>query len=288
MAEFDISRFLDLSGAVRIDDLDWEGCRKVGLTPAEARIVRYMADTETHTILYMRDLLAGHSAKDPEITAFLSVWVYEELWHGRALSKVLAAAGYPEPEHHYTEVTAGASIRELIEAILSSAAAFATPRFIATHMTWGAINELTAAAAYAALEARTENPALLELLKRIAKQERKHFSFYFTQAKKRLEGDKKAQTLTRFALQRFWTVVGSGVGGQENLDFIAAATFRDDWGRAKLKAAEETIHELPGMEWFTLLSDQVAKMGDRYIAENGPVPEWPLRDDSRPLGRAVA
>ena len=93
MARFDIHRFLELAGAVKIDDLDWDLCGRIGITPEEAKILRYMADTESHTLLYMRDLLAGHSARDPAITAFLSVWVYEELCHGRALSKALAAAG---------------------------------------------------------------------------------------------------------------------------------------------------------------------------------------------------
>jgi hypothetical protein len=75
--EFNIHRFLDLAGGVRIDDLDWKLCREIGLSDEEARILRYMADTESHTLLYMRDLLAGHSTRDPEIMQFLSVWVYE-------------------------------------------------------------------------------------------------------------------------------------------------------------------------------------------------------------------
>ncbi len=281
MADFDIDRFVALSGAIKLDDLDWDECRRIGITQTESRILRYMEDTETHTILYMRDLLAGHSAKSQTICDFLSVWAYEELWHGRAIKKVLEVGGWPEPPGRYTEVTETASIREAVEMVGSSFAAWCTPRFIATHMTWGAINELTAAAAYGALIARTENPVLAELLKRIVKQERKHFAFYYSQAQKRLEGDKKAQALCKFTLARFWTVVGSGVGGWDNLSFIAATLFSDEKGVNRLREAESTIQNLPGLEWFDMLTKQVDKLGRKYVKQNGPVEFWPERPSPR-------
>lgn len=266
MAQFNIERFLQLSGAVRTDDLDFDLCRRVGLTDGEERILRYMADTETHTVLYMRDLLAGHSAADPEIISFLSVWVYEELYHGRALSTLLRAAGRPEREDHYTQVTRAASFRETIDAILSHAAAGLTPRFIAVHMAWGAINELTAAAAYQAVERETRNPVLSRLLNRIMRQERKHFSFYYQQAHKRLLDEPKTQALVNFALRRFWRVVGTGVAGEENLAFIAAVHFGDEEARRPLHDAEEKIRALPGLEWFDRLATEVAKLAENYTA----------------------
>lgn len=261
MAGFNIERFLELSGAVRTDDLDYELCRRIGVSDAEERILRYMADTETYTVLYMRDLLAGHSAADPEITAFLSVWAYEELHHGRALSRFLAAAGREAPPDHYATVARGVSFRENLEAFLSQSAASLTPRFIAVHMTWGAINELTAAAAYQAVERTTRNPVLSKLLNRIMRQERKHFSFYFQQAEKRLTGEPKTQALVRFAIRNLWRVVGMGVAGEDNLAFIAAVHFADEESRRPLREAEEKIRTLPGLEWFDRLAKQVAQLG---------------------------
>ena len=63
------------------------------LSPEEIRILTYMMDIETHTIIYLRDLLTTPAAYDPEVTAFLSLWAYEEFWHGEALSRFLQAAG---------------------------------------------------------------------------------------------------------------------------------------------------------------------------------------------------
>jgi rubrerythrin len=275
MGGLDIDRLVELSGAVKLDDLDWAACRRIGVTDAEERVLRYMADTETHTILYMRDLLAGHSARDPEITAFLAVWVYEELWHGRALGRLLAECGRPLSADRYGDVTRGASVREVVEAVLSQAATYLTPKFIAGHMTWGAINELTAGAAYEALAERTANPVLAELLQRIVKQERKHFSFYYHQAEKRLAGDIGAQRLTRFMIKNFWTVVGSGVGGWDNLGFVAASLFGSEAEREPLRAAERRIQLLPGMEWFQSLTGQVRALAERYVAEHGAVAQLP-------------
>ena len=59
--------------------------------------MHYMMDIETHTVIYLRDLLATRAANDPHVTAFLSCWVYEELWHGEAFSDFLRAYGIEVP-----------------------------------------------------------------------------------------------------------------------------------------------------------------------------------------------
>lgn len=270
MAEFNIVRFLDLAGGVKLDDLDWKLCAQIGVSDVEERILRYMGDTESHTILYMRDLLAGHSTRDPEITAFLSAWVYEELCHGRAITRLLKEVGRPEEVDRYEQVTAGSSLREFVEAALSHGAAYLSPRFIALHMTWGAINEATAAAAYQVLEQRTANPVLAKLVNRMARQERRHFSFYWHQAEKRMRNDRWARALVNFGIRRFWTLVGSGVGGTENLEYVSAHLFPDDEAKKQLESAERSIRELPGMEWFDLLTKQSDAKGEAWIAKYGP------------------
>lgn len=270
MKEFNIDRFLELAGGVQIDDLDWELCSRIGISEVEAKVLRYMADTESHTILYMRDLLAGHSTKDPEIVQFLSVWVYEELCHGRAITKLLTATGYPEDPGHYTKTVQGSGMREFVEAALSQMAAMLTPRFIAVHMAWGAINEATAAAAYQMIERHTANPVVATLCNRMARQERRHMAFYYHQANKRMVGDKIAQRFVQFALQRFWTLVGSGVAGENNLDFVAAHLFGTEEARTPLHQAEAHIQKLPGLQWFDMITTQTKECADRYVRSHGP------------------
>ena len=54
-----------------------------------------MHDVEYHTVCYLRDLLVTRAHDDPEITAFLTFWGFEEFWHGEAIAAVLAAHGEP-------------------------------------------------------------------------------------------------------------------------------------------------------------------------------------------------
>lgn len=280
MAEFALDRFVELSGPVATGDFDWEQARRAGITPDEARMLRYISDTETHTILYMRDLLAGYTARDPEITTFLGIWVYEECWHGRAIDRFLTEMGYPPAADHYTRVTEGSAFRETVEAVIGQLIASMTPKFVATHMTWGAINELTAAATYQAIERGTANPVLATLCQRLAKQERKHFSFYYHQAERRLADDRAAQRLCRFALRNFWDIVGSGVGNDTALLYLTATLFPDETSRRPLAEAEETIAALPGMSWFAMIRPAVERLVERHRQTQG---ESTLREPrSRP------
>lgn len=260
MASFDIDDLIDRSGAVKTDDLDYEAAARIGVTDDEARIIRYMADTETHTIIYMRDLLAGHSARDPEITAFLSVWVYEELWHGRALDRILVASGREVAADRSREVTTGRSFRERFEGVASRMLAATTPHFIPVHMAWGALNEFTAAASYNALARKTDNPALRVLCRRIAQQERKHFAFYYSQAEKRLQTSRFARRLCGEVMQRAWNPVGDGVAGHENLAHTARVLFSDPWAWNELERAETRMRQLPGMERFDQLTAQIGAL----------------------------
>lgn len=261
---FDIDRFMELSGAVEIADLDWDEIARVGLTDDEARMLRYMADIEAHTLLYMRDLLAGHSARDPEVVAFLSCWVYEETYHGRALDKVLAACGRAPDQSRYTQITAGASVMEDIEAFLSHAAAKATPHFAATHMAWGAINEMTAALAYNALARNTKNREVAKLLQRIAKDERRHQTFYYHQAQKRLAASPVARAIAKVALSKFWGPVGVGVGDADVFGFMAAALFDNEQGRKEFAQVDQAVAQLPGLEWFNLVSLRIPATGEEF------------------------
>jgi len=286
MRDFDLERFLDLSGAVNVADLDWDAARRIGITDAEAQILRYMADVESHTILYMRDLLGRHGARDREITAFLSVWVYEELCHGRAIDRFLAVVGHPARPSRDPVVGWRAALKEVAGSLASRLAAASTPKFTATHMAWGAVNELTAAAAYLALERHTANPVLAILSARLAKQERKHFAFYYSQAERRLDGDTAAQKICSAALKWFWRIVGSGVGDGESLELLAATLFGNEANRRMLVDADETVARLPGLAWFSMIEPAVAELLRSHERRGGaavePISEAPRAAPSLP------
>ena len=249
---FSIDRFVNLSKAVETSDLDWDYVARVGISDDEARVLRYMADTESHTIIYLRDLLAGHTARDPEISAFMSCWVYEEFNHGRAIDRFLAACGRPPSDGQYTRVTESASWTESLEAFFTLSLPLLTPHFAAAHMAWGAIDEMMAAMAYMQLAQYTRNKELAKLLLRMAKDERRHQAFYYHQAERRMQHP-LGQMLARLGLDNLWSPVGIGVGGDEDdLAFIAWMLLDSQRGRDELRHNDRMMGRLPGMSGCSL------------------------------------
>ena len=97
MVEFDLDRYLRNSKKVDLSGIDWPAVPDHPLSDGDVMCLHYMMDIEAHTVIYLRDLLATRVAADPQITAFLSCWVYEELWHGEAFSDFLRSYGIEVP-----------------------------------------------------------------------------------------------------------------------------------------------------------------------------------------------
>ena len=178
-SEFDLDKYLRASKRVDLSGVEWDRIREHPVTTAEGRCLAYMMDIESHTVVFLRDLLATRASFDPEVTAFLSCWAYEELWHGEAFSRFLGEAGFrvaptfedvsgddPFP----TRVDRNQWVRQKfgtkgyvshVGTLLGSAL---FRDFVAVHMTWGAVNELGTLTGYHRIIAKTENPVLIPLL----------------------------------------------------------------------------------------------------------------------------
>ena len=81
------------SARLQFDDLDLGVFSARPLDPDTLRCLRYMHDVEGHTVCYLRDMLVTRAHRDPNVTAFLTCWNYEEHWHGDAIGRVLDAHG---------------------------------------------------------------------------------------------------------------------------------------------------------------------------------------------------
>ncbi len=242
------------SERLEVSDLDFHAFAEVPLDDDALRCLRYMHDVEHHTICYLRDVLVTRAHADPEITAFLSCWVYEELWHGDALGQVLAAHGEAGGDERIAPLRKALPKRDKLRPLTFNLASAATRHIVAVQMAWGAVNEWTTQAAYARLAARTKHPVLTELLKRIMKQEGRHIDFYSRQARDRLSASKRARKLTRYALSHFWGPVGSGVMPDEEVAFMATYLFGDDAGQAAAARVDMQIDRLAGLEGLELLT----------------------------------
>lgn len=273
-AEFDLDRYLRASKKIDLQGLAWDQIPDHPVSTTEARCLTYMMDIESHTVVFLRDLLSTRAVLEPDVTAFLSCWVYEELWHGEAFSRFLGEAGYelgPDGERPGSETTyptrtaRNAWIRRSVGrgdtwsqlGIMAASKAIGED-FIAVHMTWGAVNELATLTGYHRLIAQTHHPVLVDLLERIIKDERRHFAFYRAQARMRLARSRRARQITRWALTRLWSPVGTGVRPQSETDFVITALFDGDAARSALDDMDATVAALPGLEGLTVYADAVA------------------------------
>jgi hypothetical protein len=269
-AEFDLDRYLRASGRVDLRTVEWDRIGRYPVTIDEARCLTYMMDIETHTVVFLRDLLATRASFDPEVTSFLSCWAYEELWHGEAFSRFLGEAGYRVPPSYEdvrgddpfpTRFDRNQWIRRKFGTkgylshmgTLLGSAIFRD--FVALHMTWGAVNELGTLTGYHRIIAKTDHPVLIQLLQAIIKDERRHFAFYRAQARMRLARSKQARTITRWALEHLWAPVGTGVRPQPETDFVIHSLFGDADGMIAVKEMEDTLGALPGLWGSRFLSE---------------------------------
>ena len=259
--DFDLETYKRRTSRLQWADLDLIGAFERQPLDAETlRCLRYMHDVEFHTVCYLRDLLLSPAHNDPEVTAFLSFWVYEEFWHGEAIAEVLTAHAEVAGAPRITELRRSLGFRDRVAPMVTMAAGgILGEDFIALHMTWGAINEWTTQAGYSRLSRLAGHPVLSELLGRIMRQEGRHIDFYASQAERRLGARPRAQRMTRFALRRFWHPVGSGVMPADETRFLTRHLFGGDEGVETARRIDRRIGRLPGLVGLHLLEDQVER-----------------------------
>jgi hypothetical protein len=242
---FDIDRYLTTVAPLDDHDIDYTAFHEHPLDESTLRCLRYMHDVEHHTVCYLRDLLVTQAHNDPAITSFLTMWAYEEFWHGEAIGKVLAAHGEVAGRQRVRNVRDRVSNR--LGAIPTMITSMLTKHIVTVSLTWGAVNEWTTQAGYLRLARLADHPTLSALVRRIAKQEGRHIDFYMSEATQRLQASTRAQRVTRWALTRRWAPVGSSIMPAAETNHLIAHLFRDDEGAEMAQRIDRRIQRLPGL-----------------------------------------
>ena len=270
-----IEKFQEQGGRAQTDDLDFESFRTDPLHADVLRCLGYMHDIEYQTVLYMRELLVTPAWKDPQFTAFLTLWNYEEYWHGQALGRVLAMHDRPAHDPRLVAMRRWNKRTLFWSPLVFWSLGRAVKKFPAVHMTWGAINEWTANAAYNRLAKIADHPVLSELLSRIMRQEGRHAAYYASYARDMLQDDRRAQKVTSWFLRHKWDVVGSGDVPKIETSFAAAYLFRSGDGAELIDRVEDRIDALPGLAGLNLVRTAIRAATEHVIAEEGAVPSIP-------------
>jgi hypothetical protein len=259
---FDIKKYTENSVPVEWGDLDFSVFKTEPLDADTLRVLHYMCEVEYHTVCYMRDLLMTPSHEDTEVGAFMTTWNREEYWHGAALADLLKIHGITVEYDQLKAKRVKLGWRDRLDPIKQGIMGNLIGRdFVATHMTWGMVNERSAAAGYRRMAQLNPHPALAPLLKRLAAQETKHIAFYTTQAQARLEKSPKARKFTRFALQQTWGPVGSTIMPEADVKHMMTYLFGGEAGLKEVRKIDAQIAEMPGLEGLTLMETAFAKLG---------------------------
>jgi len=254
-------RILEKSELLAVDDLDWDN---VGAHPLDAGVIDtlvYMRDVEGFTDTYVVGLAAHKTTlSDPIVRDFLEVWQAEEYVHSQAIARFLdayaAATGVavaPRPATPSPKVAR-------YERMLAKVGGPVGTVVAAAHMTWGAANELLTMNGYRILADECGHPMLAELLRRIAAQESRHYSFYLLQAEWRLASSR----LARFALPRLmdaWTPVGIGDGYKTHDEFarVVEVLSRRPESERIIDRMDRRFAALPGLDRLRIYRDAATR-----------------------------
>ena len=266
-----IDSWAERSRAIDLDGIPWEDVRRIPLGADAVRTLRYMQD-KSNTVIYVRPLLATRAIDAPDVSAFLACWFYEETFHGRALARVLVAAGESPVERKRSRRT----LTGWIEERAMGAVARVWPDFVAVHMVWGAINELTTLAGYQRLD--WPHPVLGGPPRRIIRDER-HFSPTTT-------GRAPARSLPRAAARPSsiaWHPWGAGCAIRR----CASRRFPlRGHGRAGRRAQDRRDHPAAARPRGRRTGRIVARTGDSR-ADDGRGPDGTGREDGASVARSV-
>jgi hypothetical protein len=259
MGMINTKSLLERSRRIELEGLDLGAFEQHPLGAEPLRCLRYMCDVESHTVCYLREMLVTRAHRDPEITAFLSCWVYEEYWHGEVLGHILALHGMEESSDMARTIRMSRAKLDNVRLLGFALGSALGEGMIALFMAWGALNEWTTQAGYARLSKLAHHPVLGDVLGRIMRQEGRHIDFYSSQASHRLESRPVVQKFVRMTLKTLWAPVGSGLMPGSETAFMSRWLFGGRDGMEAVRRVDRQLSRLPGLEGLHLLERAVSK-----------------------------
>lgn len=251
-----------------INSIDWSEVRKHQLSAALVPVLVYMRDVESFTEIYYREMSRTPTGRDPIIKKFMERWGVEESDHGELLNRFLDEAGFTTGAKWRAAAASTIPWKYTAEGYVASIVAQCFGRsFAATHMVWGAVNELTTLQGYRRLWQLANHPVLEQILRAIAREESAHVRFYWNIARLKMQRSKVARKTARFAVDHFWTPVGEGAKPRREIDYLIATLFGGERGLEFFERnVSRRVRMLPGFA----SSDTVTARVKQALIESVP------------------
>lgn len=245
-----------------IGRIAWKEVRNYELNEKFVPVLLYMRDVEVLTDMYYREMRRTPTGKDPVISKFMERWGIEEVTHGEVLNRFLNEAGIETgekwKEQVYRSVSRFYKVNNYLVTMLTN---LIGKQFTATHMTFGAIHEMSTAQGYRRLIKMADHPVLTCILTAIMREESAHSKFYASIAQIELKQSEFARKVARFIVNKFWTPVGQGSKPKKQTDYTIGTLFSGKEGLQWLdRNVSQKIQTLPGFDGLTKITDTIARI----------------------------
>jgi hypothetical protein len=248
-----------------IGNIAWKDIKNHELDKRFVPVLLYMRDVEVLTDMYYEELRRTPTGKDPVISKFMERWGIEEVTHGEVINRFLNEAGIETGERWKEQVRNSVSwVYTANNYLITTLTNLVGKKFTATHMTFGAIHEMTTGQGYRRLMKLADHPVLTEILTAIMREESAHTKFYWSVAKIELQKSDFARKVARTIINKFYKPVGQGSIPKQQTEYLIKTLFNGSEGLDWIeRTVSNKVQTLPGFDGLTKISDHVKKIVSR-------------------------
>lgn len=245
-----------------ISDIEWLRVKDFPFDEKLIPVILYMRDVETLTDMYWQELRRTPTGRDPVISKFMERWGIEEITHGEVLNRFLNELGYETDADWQKQIRRDVSTSYHINTFLiTSLTNLIGSKFTATHMTFGAVHEMTTAQAYRRMMEIADHPVLTHILKAIIREESAHTQFYWSIARLELRKNDLARKLARKVIEHFYYPVGQGSLAKERTKYVVQTLFSHDSALGVIDTTvTQRVQQLPGFEDINTITETIGDM----------------------------
>ena len=249
-----------------ISNIAWDRVKKHELDRRFVPILIHMRDIEVLTDMYHQEMRRTPTGKDPHISKFMERWGVEEITHGEVINRFLNEAGVETGEKWKAEVHRSVTLRykanQYLIGILTN---LIGDKFTATHMTYGAIHELSTGQAYRRMMKLANHPVLTEIMKAIIREESAHAKFYSSVARIELKRSEFARKTARFIINKFYKPVGQGSRPKKMTHYSIGTLFNGAEGVEWIdRTVTRRVQSFPGFDGLTKVTETIDKIQAGY------------------------
>jgi hypothetical protein len=242
-----LTRFLRDAGLV-----EWHEATVVSapVDPDWCRVLHVVAQLEADTAISAQHAHTLGIDRTADVAAFLPVWTAEEAAHAAAIRAVLERQVYEAP----TAAPGSIARRRRTVARLPRRAIGRLRPIGVLYGVLGAAAEYVTVLVYGELATRVEDPAVVALLREIARQERRHCAFFRGLARQRAGALSRVEAqLARRVLMAMWEPPGVPSLGLTVWRETFAPLLEDPRLRERVLGMDRVVDSVPGLEDLGLM-----------------------------------